>query len=342
MSKRDYYFDNAKFILIFFVVFGHLIRSYIGDNPTIFALYATIYLFHMPGFILVSGFFAKSFYKKGYIKKISQKILLPFFIFQLVYSIFYFFLYEEKAFEFNLLIPHWSLWFLLSLFFWNVLLLVSVKWLKLKPVIAISAAFIIGIFIGVIEHNLSVLSFARTFVFFPFFLVGYYLKKEHFTYLSGKTIRTVLVVVSLMIYYFAYTHSDIDQKWLLGSSSFADLGASDLEGILMRVAIYVLSFTMIAAFFAYVPRKKFFFTDWGKNTLYVYLLHGFIIKTFRNSEVVNTAESVVLLLTVSLLLTMLLSSPVVTTITQPLIETKWSRLKRMLKREPEAKNIKEK
>ncbi|KMY53448.1 acyltransferase [Bacillus sp. FJAT-27231] len=342
MSKRDYYFDNAKFILIVFVVFGHFIRSYIGDNSVIFALYTTIYLFHMPGFILVSGFFAKSFYKKGYVKKTAQKILLPFFIFQIIYSFFYFYLYEDQALHLDLLVPQWSLWFLLSLFFWNLLLVISVKWLKLKPVVLLTVSFAIGIAIGCIDRQLDVLSFARTFIFFPFFLIGYYLKKEHFNLLAHKSVRIVLFFSALAVFYTALSFPDFDQRWLLGSFSFADLEASNFSGIIHRTVIYMVSFMMIAAFFAFVPKKKFFFTDWGRNTLYVYLLHGFVIKTFRESEVKDSAESILLLLIASLFLTMILSSTVVTTVAQPFIETKWSKLKKLFSNRYEQGNISEK
>ncbi|WP_338753784.1 acyltransferase family protein [Bacillus sp. FJAT-52991] len=342
MSKRDYYFDNAKFILIFFVVFGHFLRSYISDDPLIFALYSSIYLFHMPAFVLVSGFFAKNFYKKGYVKKIAQKILLPFFIFQIIYSIFYFYLYESRSFEIDLLIPHWSLWFLLSLFFWNILLLISVKWIKFPSPILLPLAFIAGIAVNCLQNDLEVLSFARTFVFFPFFLVGYYLKKEHFQLLSNKIVKIALLISALLIFLGAYTHPDFDFNWFFGSISYADLAVTNGEGMMIRTILYVLNFIMIAAFFAFVPKKKFFFTDWGKNTLYVYLLHGFIIKSFRDSDFQDGVESIIFLLTISLLLTMLLSSSVITTITEPIIETKWSRLKKIFHNKSNSQKISEK
>ena len=44
---------------------------------------------------------------------------------------------------------------------------------------------------------------------------------------------------------------------------------------------------MVFSFMSFVPRKQYFFTQLGKNTLYVYLLHGFFIKTFRKSEIQN-------------------------------------------------------
>jgi len=85
MANRDSYFDNAKFFLIFFVVFGHMIQSYIQDKESIFALYKTIYAFHMPAFILISGYFAKGLCSKGYIKNLAKKLLVPYLIFQGIY-----------------------------------------------------------------------------------------------------------------------------------------------------------------------------------------------------------------------------------------------------------------
>ena len=79
--KRDFYFDNAKFILMFFVVFGHLLQSYIDTDVFISYIYRLIYTFHMPAFILVSGYFAKGIYEKGYIRHITKKLIVPYVIF---------------------------------------------------------------------------------------------------------------------------------------------------------------------------------------------------------------------------------------------------------------------
>ena len=96
MEQRSYYFDNAKFILIGFVVFGHLLSPYANDSQLIGALYKTIYTFHMPAFILVSGYFAKGFYKKGYLAKIIKKLIIPYLIFQSIYTVFYYYLYGKS------------------------------------------------------------------------------------------------------------------------------------------------------------------------------------------------------------------------------------------------------
>ena len=177
MNKRDFYFDNAKFILIFLVVFGHLLRSFIEDHEQISSLYKVIYTFHMPAFIVISGYFAKGFSKKGYIGKITKKLIMPYMLFQLIYSIFYYFLHQKDALKVDPFDPNWALWFLLSLFFWNLLLRLFAKY---TAGISITIALLIGLFVGYVDWINNYLSLSRTFVFLPFFLLGYYMRKEHF------------------------------------------------------------------------------------------------------------------------------------------------------------------
>ncbi len=60
LKERDYFFDNARAILILFIVLGHMLQPYtsIGDKY-LSALYLVIYSFHMPTFLFISGYFAK-------------------------------------------------------------------------------------------------------------------------------------------------------------------------------------------------------------------------------------------------------------------------------------------
>lgn len=110
MSKsRDSYFDNAKFLLIFLVVFGHILRSFINDNNFMLYLYKFIYTFHMPAFILVSGYFAKGFKRAGYVKKLAVKLIIPYLIFQIIYSVFYYIMQDESMANVNPIDPQWSL-----------------------------------------------------------------------------------------------------------------------------------------------------------------------------------------------------------------------------------------
>jgi fucose 4-O-acetylase-like acetyltransferase len=326
MKQRDYYFDNAKFILIFFVVFGHLIQSFIEQNEMVYTLYKVIYTFHMPAFILVSGFFARGLYEKGYIKKVARKLILPYLIFQLIYSVFYYFLYNESHLVVDPLDPHWSLWFLISLFFWNMMLF---GFSRLKPITGVLLALAIGLGVGYVDWISNYLSLSRTFVFFPLFLLGYYLTKDQVQILTRPAFRMVAILLFVAAFIFYSIFPDISYQWLFGSKSYHALETPAVIGMFVRLGLYLLSTIMVLSFLAIVPKSKIFFTNLGKNTLYVYLLHGFFIRIFRESnapQYFSNTENLFLLAIISLILTLLLSSRFIAAIAQPFIELKVSLL----------------
>lgn len=335
--KRESYFDNAKFILIFLVVFGHFLQTFIADYAGVRVLYIYIYTFHMPAFVLISGFFAKSFGKPGYLKKTMKKLILPYVFFQLIYSIFYYFLLSKDNLSIQFLDPEWSLWFLLSLFFWNIMLFIFAK---IKPWKSICIALFVGLVAGYFDIIGGYLSLSRTLVFFPFFLVGYFLKKEHFYYLKTHFVMILGGIFIVLLLSFITFHPNLNDKWFLGSKPYANFVEVKSLGLFIRALVYLISFGSIAAFFSFIPRKRLFFTKWGKNTLYVNLLHGFFIKFFREGSQTDfqySPSTFLLLFVVTFVLTVLLSSRLVKIFVQPVIELRVSMLRdvfsRLTKRE---------
>ena len=51
ITNKKYFIDNIKVVLIFLVVFGHLIERYIDTSNTLMGIYMFIYIFHMPLFV---------------------------------------------------------------------------------------------------------------------------------------------------------------------------------------------------------------------------------------------------------------------------------------------------
>lgn len=322
MKQREYYFDNAKFILIVFVVFGHFIRPLIEDNELALAIYKVIYTFHMPAFILISGFFAKGIQKQGYLQKITKKLIYPYIIFQIIYSIFYFYLYSKSDFAINFLKPHWSLWFLISLLFWHIMLLLYVK---MKMPYAIAISIIIGLLVGYVGWVNNYLSLSRTFVFFPLFLVGYFLKKEHFYMLIRPKYKTISFILILIVFTTFYFYPELNEKWLLGSKPYEALERDYVLAALKRLGVYIISFIMVLSFFSFVPKRKFMFSNIGRNTLYVYLLHGFFVKLFRvltTESFIHKPSLIIGLAVLSLGLTFILSNKWLTNIVNPLFVLK--------------------
>lgn len=63
-KERIAYWDNMKAILIFLVVLGHFLLSISKKDSMVLGLGYYIYLFHMPAFVFVSGFFSKRYINK--------------------------------------------------------------------------------------------------------------------------------------------------------------------------------------------------------------------------------------------------------------------------------------
>ena len=85
---RDPFFDNAKFVLITLVVIGHAYTSLRHESEFIKSAYFLIYSFHMPLFILISGYFTKNFNKPEYFRKTISSALIPYLIFEAIFSCF--------------------------------------------------------------------------------------------------------------------------------------------------------------------------------------------------------------------------------------------------------------
>ncbi|MGL5641288.1 MAG: acyltransferase family protein, partial [Paraclostridium sp.] len=131
IESRNYLVDNLKVILMFAVVFGHTIEHYIDQNYILRGIYIYIYIFHMPLFIFISGYLSKKSVKSN--KKIVEKLLIPYLFFNIVWYIGVYIVTGQNMF--SIFYPGWTLWYLISLFFWRI----SLKYLtKIKYIIPIS------------------------------------------------------------------------------------------------------------------------------------------------------------------------------------------------------------
>ncbi|WP_067728426.1 acyltransferase family protein [Oceanobacillus damuensis] len=327
--KRNSFFDNAKVLLIFFVVFGHIIQPFVDGSTGMNTLYMWIYTFHMPAFILLAGFFAKGSGNKDYILNLMKKLLVPYLIFQVLYTIYYFYI-GKPGWQTGIFYPHWSLWFLISLFSWHILL----YWFKKIPAVwSISIAVMIGLIVGYFGEIGHTFSLSRTFVFFPFFLIGYWLTEKHIMWVKHRAVKIISVFVMTGLATAIYYLPDINSGWLLASKSYSDLGMAQFGGI-ARLLVYITAAVMVASVLAWVPKKNLgWLTDLGRRTLYVYLLHGFFVQFFRQYDLfeVNSVIDLFGLAAISAFIVVILSSKPILGLWQPFIEGKASIVKSVLK-----------
>ncbi|UEX89514.1 acyltransferase family protein [Staphylococcus ratti] len=276
--KRDAFFDNARAVLIFLVVFGHLIQPYNSTHPAINALYLTIYSFHMPAFLFISGYFAKNVGQSGYIEKVGKKLLGPYLIFFAFFSLYYFITGKNSSIGLDPFDPVFALWFLLTLFFFNIIIVVIRNY---NPIYVLPIAILIAILAGFSSNIDSYLSWSRTLVFFPIFYIGYILSENFSRVIRIKTFAPLSLVVLVVFFIIYYVHP-IDSSWLLGSSPYTHTdGWNVLLSPLKRLILYLIIFSTMFAFLNLIPEKQYKWTYIGSRTMYVYLLHGLFIGAIR-------------------------------------------------------------
>ena len=172
-AERNYRMDNLKCLLIFAVVFGHMLELFMGKNDGFKVIYLVIYSFHMPLFAFVSGVFAR--YSP---EKIRNHLIYPYVVFQILYLLFANNVLEKET-EVQFTTPYWLLWYLFASIAWNLLLPLvqggGFTWRK--KAVVLTAAFLAGILIGFDDKAGYYLSFSRIVEFFPYFLMGAYYRE---------------------------------------------------------------------------------------------------------------------------------------------------------------------
>ena len=271
---RNAYYDNAKFILIFLVVLGHLLEPSINKNDITKSIFTFIYIFHMPCFIFTTGYFNKI---KSWTETFKDcfKFLIMYIVVQLLF-IGFTKLINVNNYSWTLFTPYYIYWYIFSIVLWKFIFKIFCK-INLKILFIFS--LIIGLAIGLLENIGTQLSLSRVFVFFPFFILGYYYR------VNGLNIKNIiknkLIALGMLIISFIIVVSNIKiikYSWLYCFSSYSDLKVSQFNGIIDRSFLYVVQFIIMFAVFSLIPTKKECFTTLGANTLSIYLVHGFIVK----------------------------------------------------------------
>lgn len=306
LQERDVYFDNLKFILILLVVVGHFMEPFNGERTTQ-AVYQFIYSFHMPLFIFAAGYFSKSIrYPKYYVNLVSS-LLVPYVIFETLYTLFDFYTQGQDKLNFTYFYPYWILWFLFSMMLWKMLLPYLLI-LKYPLAICIGMSLMMGYALDVDYYA----SISRTLYFFPFFIMGFYFKREWLDRL--KTRRNVIssVVIVTIGFGLLYTLSPVlSTSWFYGSLPYLEFGIDAWYAAGYRLLTYLFTVVMGLSVLTIVPNSKLPFTHLGEHTMYVFLLHGFLVKGmlyYGWLEPFDSAFGRVMLVVVGIAVTCMLSS----------------------------------
>ncbi|MCP2031903.1 fucose 4-O-acetylase-like acetyltransferase [Okibacterium sp. HSC-33S16] len=330
-KPRVPFWDNARFACIVLVVMGHGIQRITYDSDAALTVYLLIYTFHMPAFAIVSGYFTKSGPPNiRQMKRVITDILLPYLIMETIWTLVQF-LVEGKR-ELNPTQPSWTLWFLLALGIFRLVLpyLALLRW-------PLAWALVISVGVGYFDNVDSTFSLARTLGILPFFVLGWQLHRwklvERWRVVDRQTWLIRGIALALFGLWLTVLIAFIDlwrridlRYWFFYDDSYAGLGEDQWFAGGVRLALIVLAALMSAAFFVLLPRRETWMTQFGRYTMYVYLLHSFVLYPLRESGVLRheTLPDVwlVAMLVFAVVISVVLASSPVRRLFRPLIEPK--------------------
>jgi fucose 4-O-acetylase-like acetyltransferase len=320
-ERGETFFLNLRFMLIVTVFVGNAIEPLVGSSSAMHNLYLWIFSFHMPLFVFVTGYFAKKNLSGTAGRKLLLQIGLQYIIFQSLYSLLDSTLFHVNGIQHSFFAPYLLLWFLASHAFWRLLMLGMGKW---KPAAQLSFAIIAGVLVGYLQLDGVWFSISRTFVYLPFFVIGYHFSFQAFYSIYRKWAKFAAAACSIVLFILlGVWGTALPQGWLYGSMTYMQLGHQEWYAGLYRLALYGLQLTASLAFLGWVPYRMSRMTSWGRRTLYVFLLHGFIIRLAAVSGiygVIGNAAGIITLIAVAGLLAILLAQPVVQRLLHPLVE----------------------
>lgn len=272
-TGRDPFFDNVKFILILLMVFGHFAFEN-RQNPIMMALCNTIYSFHMPLFILVSGYFSKSIVSQR--KSDITMLILPYLILEAIHYVFTKISGLGKG-HLQFYFPTYQNWYILSLFFWRLL----VPYYKFIPkTYGIILVFVIALGAGSINHFGEFLSLLRTFYLMPFFVVGYYFNDIKALVVKLNSFRILFILLFLIFaaglftfsYYSTANGDDLFYAFI-PNYGYVNL----IKDFGLRSFALLSGLIMSFLFLFVVPKRKTIFSNAGKNTMTVFMFHIFLV-----------------------------------------------------------------
>lgn len=178
-SKRDARLDGIKFVLMVLVILGHIKQFTICDDfdfsvRLINKINHLIYLFHMPLFIMISGYLSR--------RKDNNEFWMSTWRLVRIYLIFHLFWIlidginsrplDMKRFFY----PSFSLWYLHCLVIWRIILQYIPFKILNNSLFVLTLSFLISFLGGFIPVS-NFMSLQRLFCFMPLFFLGFYIKK---------------------------------------------------------------------------------------------------------------------------------------------------------------------
>lgn len=300
-TKRLLSFDALKLFAIFLVIWGHCIQEFNSLPCHEISMYRYIYSFHMPLFMMISGFFSVSSLKLKFsifIKKKFKNLIYPvlawggigWIIFESLSS----FHYGSPELCFTGLFTdfYWiaDFWFLKSCFICYVLAYCECH-SKIKKAYSIPIFILIG---------MAIIPF-HVWMLFPCFIIGRELRQN-------KSLMGIILYykyILLLLFFLLLLFWDIE-TWDK-SSGIPNINTIDLQEWLIfvfyklyRILIGIIGSLTFISFFLILFKKRIQSNyikqciDFGKYTLEIYLIQFVLFDWILNNNIIIGASNTLL------------------------------------------------
>ncbi|MDO5518803.1 MAG: acyltransferase family protein, partial [Clostridium sp.] len=237
-------------------------------NPHYLILF--LYMFHMPLFTFISGYFCKKS------RRTTQEKVLDTTKIYLIAQTFYFFFNKfvlGQRVKFQLFYPSWTLWYLLALIAWYIISDYIKNYRK-----AMAISIILSLLIGFEGSIGSYASISRIFFFMPFFIAGMAFNKEVFLEKYKKYSIHFGIAVSLIMVILFLVREVTDVELLFEYSDYTFYLESAVYPFIVRAFHYIGGFTICYFMLLTFTNKKTIFTWLGQNSLPLYVCHAAVIQ----------------------------------------------------------------
>lgn len=265
-GERVWLFDNVKAAMLVLVAFGHVLEAYMRNGVAEYTLMKYIYLFHMPVFAFVTGFFSKDGEKAR--ATAMTRALFPYLFFQGIYVLAARAMvaaglagFNADVFRPSLLLPTSAFYYLLAVFFWK-LFLADLR--RFRFPLALSV--FLGCAVSLTDCRPFHYGLGAVFGYLPFFVLGAQTGEE--TVRAVRRVpRWIWVAVMLAgVPVARFTPYAIHSVRM----TYAACGFGPLEGIAYRLLFYAVAVPMGAAVLGLAPAGKTRASGIGGAAILVY------------------------------------------------------------------------
>ena len=267
-KERDPFLDNSKFIFVALVVIGHAwtLAAQAG------LLYSWLYLWHVPAFVLVTGYLSRSFrFTQRHLHRLAVTVVFPYALFEGLFALLRIYVGGERL-ELLWLNPHWPMWYLSVLFLWRL----ATPLLTRIPYV-VPLAFAVSLAGGFL--SVKYLDGNRAMGLLPFFVLGLTATPEQVQRLRDGVYRRAGLVVLLAGVGMAWlVDHRLTTEWLYYRTPYADLDALGVQGVALRAMFLATGLLMALAVLSWIPDRTTWYSRLGAASLVIYLFHGFVVE----------------------------------------------------------------